>query len=189
MAKIAVLKDGTQIHFPDDAPDEHMDQTVLRHMGVDQPRPDMMNALLQTLNAHTAAMVKEKEAPKPDVLQQLLQAIHSHVQALSTHAAAVVPDTTEANFIAHQQGEQHLGALREHTAATGNGFNGVIQSLAQLAENSNHITDLITAISQLSMTVLEVGQAVIAALQLPKEIYNDEKGVPKGIITKNNRKV
>lgn len=163
MPKIAELHNGTQIHFPDHVGDEEMDQTVQRHLGVTPPNPDMLQAILQAIGAHAGAVT----ANKADNSMQM----HS--------------DNMQAQQAMHAERMQAAG---EHTKAigavgqtVGNGFEAMMHPLAELAQNSAQIPALVQAINGLASTITEVGKAIIASMDAPKEteIHPGADGKPR----------
>lgn len=185
MVKIATLHNGVQIHFPDETPDVDMDKVVQNHLGIGEPRPDMMGVLLDAMSKHTAAMAAAK--PKDDAaLKALLNAVSAHVAALgSPQRIAITPDESvnEKHHELMQMSAAHLQAANSAMQEQARGSGAIKESLEKIVENTGHAEQLIVAVNQLSTIIIEVGKSIISALQAPKEIYSDDKGKPKGVRT------
>lgn len=170
MPKIAELHDGTQIHFPDTTPDQHMDSAVQRHLGIQPPTapgsPEMVQALLSTFAQH---LTNQKQAGDAQALQGQNVAQGQMQQAQDLHMASL------------QQADAHHSALLD---ALGQIVSPVIEALHVLAQNGQALQalpDIIRAINNLAQTVATVGKAYISVASAPKELYHHADGKPKGL--------
>lgn len=188
MAKIATLHNGVQIHFPDETPDAEMDKAVQNHLGIGEPRPDMMGVLLEAISKHTAALAAAKKEPKDDTAQKaLLNAISAHVTALGDpQRISILPE----EGVDHRHGENiqmmasHLQGLHDSANASREGFSALLPVLKDIAKNTQHAEELVISVRQLATVVLEVGKIISNLLRAPKEFSFDSAGKPKGISIK-----
>lgn len=168
MAKIAQLHNGTQIHFPDEMPDHEMDAAVQRHLGVGAPPA-------------------EPAAPDMDLMGAIMQAVASHSSLSQTAKGAQDKAMQDQHTLNHKThiitSAAKVDATNGLATATTAGFQEIMGPLGALADNSEHVKDLIVAVNSLSGTIVEVGKAIIAAIHTPREsvIQRDENDVPKSV--------
>lgn len=181
------LHDGTQIHFPDGTPDEHIDAAVMRHLG------------LPAQGAQQPAEMPPEPAPvsggSPELMLALMQAIGGHATDLQSQQQ----QQREADAQQRQRQDENMAqhtavkvdAINQASAGVQQGLAGLIEGLnplQELAANSAHIPELVLAINNLSATVLEIGKAIIATMHLPSEVTHGADGLPKTIGRKSAKK-
>lgn len=168
--KIAQLPNGHQITFPPETPDEEMDAHVQRYLGGQAPAaPDMsaIEPLIMAFSQHLAQQGAAKSAQKAEADQN----------------RQVDMEMRQADSAMRQQGMQEKMAVLQGLSAT---IQQVIAPpLNEIAQNSQRIEDLIGSINNLSATLVDAVNVFVTILKLPREIYNDDQNVPKGIRIKN----
>jgi hypothetical protein len=162
MPRIAHLPNGTQLAFPDDTPDEHMDAQVQAHMGV--PPPEQMPApeeIMMQATQQLAQLVQQVTQAVGAVAQlagaiaQGQQQMTHMVSQLMAQMGGVAEQTGQSNQIALKGLQLHAAAADQHTAALG----AMKQSFDQ-----GHA-------------------AMVKAVTAPKKIVTDKAGKPIGTTT------
>lgn len=182
MAKIAQLHNGVQIHFPDETPDDEMDRVVQHH--VSQVDPNIINSFMKSVNSHAKSVLQ---------VQSDMQKVNSEETSKKQnqeHKDAELAANDERRHDETMQGRMAQTQIIDNVGQKlGDGFAGLFPLLSKLSDNTANSSELIKAVHQLSVTVVEVARTIISVLEAPKEIYSDEKGKPKGVrtITSNRR--
>lgn len=165
MAKIAQLHNGTEIHFPDDTPDQHMDTAVAQHLGVPADPSNIVPTLMAAFSQH----LQQQQGDKQAQVSQLVSAVHDN---------RAIADSKM------QQADQHTGAKVD-------AVNGVAQAmitglqplelLHNIAQGSQAIPEIVKAINNLSQTIIQATKLYVSIISAPKEFYHHPDGKPKGV--------
>ena len=163
--KVAILHTGEQLHFPDETPDEVMDMTVKRHLGIPEGPSDTEQLLRGFLMA-VDHYVSDQRATAQDM------ALHSRDM------------TGVALMQSARHHDDHMRAIQEIKGSLGDTADGLVGFLApaleKLGSDMEHLPEIVKAVNNLSKTILEVGRAYLAVAGAPREIYNED-GKPKGV--------
>lgn len=183
--KVARLPDGREFGFPDDMPDEQMDMEVQRVMSGGQsaapvpgaPAAGGMDSAMQFMAAIFAKMDADKQEKSAREEQQDAEEAAREQQELQLQQASV-------------QNQVDIGsAIVDSVTAVGQGLQQLQDPLSYIAQNSEQLPEIISAINNLSKTVTDVGKMIVEVLMLPRAITDGPDGEPRQIQTVKKGKV
>lgn len=157
----AQLHNGVEMHFPDGTPDHEIDGAVQRHLAT----PDTSSMLPALISGFAQHLQQQKGERDAQVSQQV-----GMVNENRTIAGAQMRQADE-----HAQ--LKLGVMQ----GVAKGLFTSLQPLAEVAQNSQALPEVVRAINNLSQTIMEAMKAYISIASAPKELYHGGDGKPKGL--------
>lgn len=182
--KIARLHDGTELYFPPEMPDAEMDARVQQHLMRGQAQNPAEDAgqlvgLVPQLLKMYAAHTQQKQAEEAQREQAESERAAQREQAADERETVRRQEDTQLRIT---DIEQRAIALRDLGEGVQQALTASLGPLVELADNTGQIGDLIKVVNNLSATVLESTQIIVAALRMPKAIQHDAEGVPRALV-------
>lgn len=161
MTKQAVLPTGEVIHFPDDAPDEHVHATVRSKMGLPPPEPPVDPSIMASQQTAAAMQGAQEAAVR---LTQSTAALHQQMGNVMMAIQQAVQGITHANAMA-VQAVASLSRVGEQVARAG-------EANAAAAEAANRRTE--DAITRLGAKIDEAAANMVKAVTAPKTVIKKD---------------
>ena len=173
--KIAQLHDNSELHFPDETPDEVMHAAVQQHLAdmpppEEPPVPDVVSAAHMVGQMLTDAFghfldQQENIATKDRSVQ--VAGVQEHVaatQAFQEQLAALAGAVSSNNNVVEaKQLVQLLGGICQCV-------NGIDAQLEQLVSKMNSLDNVTEAINRLTNAVSDSAEAILRSLAMRREL-------------------